>query len=219
MQNVRSIYPEPRAYLIDPHTGGLHGATGKYQKRLADLRGVYADTDAFEAACQQHTNAVVYEVCDQRPVAHTGDLIFGVTLMQPGRIGAEFYVTRGHIHAIANRPETYYGERGYGLLLLESPEGDFRILEIRPHVLCYVPPFWIHRSVNVGSEPFVMSFCYPSDSGQDYDIIARSGGMRSRIVVSDAGGWREVPNANYRPRTPAEIAHVLQTADAAPEAL
>ena len=70
-----------------------------------------------------------------------------------------------------------------------------------------------------GSEPFVMSFCYPSDSGQDYDIIARSGGMRSRIVVSDAGGWREVPNANYRPRTPEEIARILQTADAAPELL
>ncbi len=29
----------------------------------------------------------------QRPIDRTGDLIFGVTLMQPVRIGNEFYVT------------------------------------------------------------------------------------------------------------------------------
>ena len=40
-----------------------------------------------------------------------------------------------------------------------------------------------------------MLFCYPADSGQDYDIIARSGGMRARIV-DDGGGWKQVENPN-----------------------
>jgi len=44
--------------------------------------------------------------------------------MEPGRIGNEFFMTRGHIHAKGNRPETYYGESGKGLMLLESPEGQ-----------------------------------------------------------------------------------------------
>eukprot|EP00752_Nemacystus_decipiens_P019106 g17162.t1 len=105
--------------------------------------------------------------------------------MEPGRIGDEFFMTRGHIHATANRPETYYGETGEGLMLMESPDGQVTILEVRPKVLVYVPPMWIHRSVNTGDTPLVMSFCYPSDSGQDYEVIARSGGMAVRIVAGE----------------------------------
>ena len=132
--------------------------------------------------------------------------------MEPGRVGEEFYVTRGHIHARANRPETYYGESGEGLMLMESPEGETRILPISARVIVYVPPMWIHRSVNTGAQPLVMSFCYPSDSGQDYEIIARSGGMSTRIIA-DGAGWKAVPNSNYRPRTAAEVAAVLATRD------
>jgi len=80
--------------------------------------------------------------------------------------------------------------------------------------MCYVPPFWIHRSVNTGDTPFVMTFVYPSDSGQDYDVIAQTGGMRSRIV-SDGAGWKEIPNAAYRPRNKAEIAAIYATGDQA----
>ena len=132
--------------------------------------------------------------------------------MKPGRIGNEFFMTRGHIHAKANRPETYYGESGEGLMLLESPEGATRVLEVLPRQMIYVPPFWIHRSVNIGAVPLVLSFCYPSDSGQDYSIIERSGGMASRIVA-DGSGWKEVRNSSYRPRKPSEIARVYETGD------
>jgi glucose-6-phosphate isomerase, archaeal len=72
---------------------------------------------------------------------------------------------------------------------MESPDGETRAIEIVARSICYVPPYWIHRSVNVGPEPLVMTFCYPSDAGQDYAIIARSGGMRHRVVSDPAGGW------------------------------
>jgi glucose-6-phosphate isomerase len=149
---------------------------------------------------------------DLRPSSDAGDVIFGVTRMAPGKVGDEFFVTRGHIHAVANRPEIYYGESGAGLMLLESPEGEIRILDVAPRVVCYVPPYWIHRSVNVGSDDLVMTFAYPADSGQDYDIIARSGGMRKRIVDDGRGGWRAMDNPAYRPRTDAEVARVMATA-------
>ncbi|OZA16465.1 MAG: hypothetical protein B7Y02_03180 [Rhodobacterales bacterium 17-64-5] len=71
---------------------------------------------------------------------------------------------------------------------------------------------WIHRSVNTGAEPLVMSFCYPSDSGQDYEIIARSGGMATRIMANGTG-WKAVANTAYRPRTTEEIAAILATRD------
>jgi len=205
----------PTSHAIDPTTGTLSSPTGRYEKRLADLRELYADSDAFDATLNQDGNAIVYCVEDVRPpttgVAGAGDMIFGTTHMEPGRIGDEFYMTRGHIHATANRPETYYGESGRGLMLMESPEGEIAICEVVPRVMVYVPPLWIHRSVNTGTTPLVMSFCYPADSGQDYDVIARSGGMAQRIVSDGAGGWKAVANPDYRPRTPQEVSAILAT--------
>jgi glucose-6-phosphate isomerase len=203
---------EPTSHLTDPRTGALSGATGRYAKRLSELSGIYADRDAYAAACAAGGDRVVYHVHEVRPAAARGDLIFGTTVMEPGRIGEEFFVTRGHVHAVANRPETYTGESGAGVMLLESPEGETRTLPIAPRVTIYVPPLWIHRSVNTGTEPLVMSFCYPSDSGQDYDVIARSGGVAMRIMA-DGTGWRAVPNAAYRPRSRAEIDAILATQD------
>jgi glucose-6-phosphate isomerase len=202
----------PTSHRIDPSSGVLSDATRRYDKRLGELGGIYADSAAFADVVAREADRIVYYVHEVRPDAVRGDLIFGTTFMEPGKIGDEFFVTRGHIHAIGNRPETYYGESGEGLMLLESPEGETRILEIAPRVMVYVPPLWIHRSVNTGTTPLVMSFCYPNDSGQDYDIIARSGGMATRIVA-DGDGWKAVPNAAYRPRTPAEIEATLATQD------
>ena len=99
---------------------------------------------------------------------------------------------------------------GIYAMLMETPEGETRVLEVTPGVAVYVPPMWVHRSVNVGAAALVMSFFYPSDSGQDYGIIARSCGMAS-LIVADGTGWREIPNPKYRPRGPDEIARVLAT--------
>ena len=203
---------EPTSHRIDPATGALGGATGRYEKRLTDLAGLYADAAAFEAAAASDGARVVYRVEEVRPPAARGDLIFGTTFMEPGRIGDEFFLTRGHVHARANRPETYTGQSGEGVMLLESPEGEVRALPVSPGVTVYVPPLWIHRSVNTGAGPLVMGFCYPSDAGQDYAVIARSGGM-ARRVLADGAGWRLAPNAAYRPRSRAEVEAILATQD------
>lgn len=202
---------KPSSYTVDVSNGLLAGASSKYQKKLSDLSGLYHDQKAFEASLKEQGDVIVYEVTDHRPSDASGDLIFGVTRMSPGRIGNEFYLTRGHIHALGNRPEIYRGEAGEGLMLMESPEGETRIVEIRPNTICYVPPFWIHRSVNTGSTDLVMSFCYPSDSGQDYSVIEKTGGMKTRII-SDGTGWQAVANTQYRPRSEADIQAIYNTA-------
>ena len=97
-------------------------------------------------------------------------------------------------------------------MLLESPDGQVRAVEMRPRTLCYVPPFWIHRSVNVGADDLVMIFSYPADSGQDYAIIEEAGGMAGRIVDDGSGGWTLVGNASYRGRSAARIERLLATA-------
>ena len=185
---------------------GLISDTGShYQKRLRDLSGLYADGTAFDTLAQARGDEVVYEVTDHRPSNDPGDLITGVTRMSPGKVGHEFFMTRGHIHAVVDRPELYFGLKGHGLMVMESADGESRIVEVAPHIACYVPPYWIHRSVNVGHDDFVMLFCYPADSGQDYDIIQRSNGLRQRVIDDGKGGWRCIDNPEYAARTAEDI--------------
>ena len=203
----------PTSHQVCVASGTLGQPTRSYLKKLHELAGLYQDEAAYSQSLAAGREQVVYRVDDRHPDQDAGDVIFGVTWMKPGRIGDEFFMTRGHIHAIANRPEVYYGERGQGVMLMESPEGETRTLEIKPRVICYVPPFWIHRSVNTGDEPLVMTFVYPSDSGQDYGVIEQTGGMKSR-VVADGASWKLIRNNSYRPRSPAEIERIYNSGDA-----
>jgi glucose-6-phosphate isomerase, archaeal len=205
-------WPEPRSFDVNLETGLMEGTGTRYQKRLADLDGLYADTTAFGALASSRGNEVVYDVTDHRPSDLPGDLITGVTRMSPGKVGDEYYMTRGHIHANIERPELYFGLKGEGLMLMESPDGETRVVEIRANTVCYVPPRWIHRSVNFGTNDFVMLFCYPADSGQDYAIIEKSNGMRLRIIDDGNGGWRSEPNPAYRQRSQAEVKTLIDRA-------
>lgn len=204
---------EPGVGRVDIEKGQLEGATNRYVKTFRDLEGLYEDETALAAVIAQKGDAVAYEVTDYKPSSNPGDMIIGVTRMEPGKIGREYYMTRGHIHARPNRPEMYYGESGLGVMLLEAPDGEVRTIEIGPRTMCYVPPFWIHRSVNVGSEPLVMTFAYPADSGQDYGIIEKAGGMRSLIVDDGKGGWQAVDNPRYKPRSPELVDSIRALAD------
>ncbi len=205
-------WPEPCSFDVDLETGLMTGSQTRYQKRLEDLDGLYADDAAFAALAATSGKDVVYDVTDHRPSSAPGDLITGVTRMSPGKIGDEYFMTRGHIHANIDRPELYFGLKGEGLMVMEAPDGETRIIEVHANTMCYVPPRWIHRSVNVGSGDLVMLFCYPADSGQDYAIIEKSSGMKLRIVDDGKGGWRSVDNPAYVERSRADVEALLASA-------
>jgi glucose-6-phosphate isomerase len=188
----------PAALSLEPLSGVLANATGRYEKRLRDLDGVFADAAAFSAARDSEPDRLVYEVYEHRTEERTGELIFGTSVLHPGRIGREYHLTRGHLHRLADRSEIYHCVQGHGVMLMETLDGESQAIELRPGRIAYVPGHWIHRSVNVGDEPFVTVFCYPADAGQDYDVIAAAGGMRELVVVADdEPGWRTEPNPSY----------------------
>jgi glucose-6-phosphate isomerase, archaeal len=193
-------YHEPAQVFINPQTGATTGATRRYQKFIRDLEGLYFDLDAYLALAIHHANDLAYEVYEYRPNVNMGDLIFGTSILKPGKVGSEYYMTRGHIHAKSDRPEIYYCQSGAGVMLLETPTGETRAVPMSPQSVVYVPPHWIHRSVNTGLELLVTVFCYPADAGQDYEIIRRAGGMKTLIVDDGADGWREVANPAYKGR-------------------
>jgi glucose-6-phosphate isomerase len=143
---------------------------------------------------------VAYEVFSSVRSALPGALTVGTSILNPGLVGKEFAMTRGHIHEISDRAEIYYCLSGSGLMLLESLSGEFHALEMEVGSLVYVPGGWIHRTVNVGSVPMISLFCYNSDAGQDYAILERSGGMRKIVIDDGAGGWALQHNPRYVPR-------------------
>lgn len=183
---------------IDPG-GSMRGASRRYEKTLGDMGGVYLDDDAWRAEVTRcGGQALVYAVEDQRYRDAEGALIVGTSTVLPGRYGREFAVTRGHLHARADRAELYHCLSGRGVLLLETVDGESEAVELVAGAAVNVPGHWIHRSVNVGDRPFVTLFCYSSDAGQDYGLIERAGGMRRLIVADDgARGWRSVPNPRH----------------------
>ncbi|MEI4472377.1 glucose-6-phosphate isomerase [Frigidibacter sp. MR17.24] len=202
-------FAEPRLCDVSIPDGLLRGGDGHYRKHYSDLEGLYADSAAFAAILAEKAGEVAYEVTSYTPGGKTSDIITGVTRMEPGKVGREYYLTRGHIHARGDRPEVYYALAGRGLMQMESPEGDVRLVEMQAGQICYVPPYWIHRSVNLGTEDLVMLFAYPADSGQDYGIIERSGGMRVRVMDDGNGGWVAEDNPAWRPRTAQEVAQIV----------
>lgn len=171
-------------------SGELEGKTKRYEKFLGDMSGVYRDQDAYAALVAEHgADTLIYSVEEHRYSNEEGALVIGTSTLLPGRVGEEFAVTRGHIHAVANRAELYYCLSGRGVMLLETVEGETSAIELTPGEAVNVPGHWIHRSVNVGDEPFVTLFSYAADAGQDYAIIGDAAGMGSLIVADADRGW------------------------------
>jgi glucose-6-phosphate isomerase len=77
--------------------------------------------------------------------------------------------------------------------------------EMQSGSLVYVPPFWVHRSVNVGSGIFATLFSYPADAGQNFEIVGRAGGFKLLVVDDGEHGWKLSPNPRYVARTAKEI--------------
>ncbi len=195
-------FNEPTAVRIEL-SGEIHGRSGSYDKYLRDMGGVYQDDAAYRAElAARGGDTLVYRVEENRVGSGSGALILGTSTMLPGRVGDEYAVTRGHLHRVADRAEIYHCQAGHGVMLLETVTGESRALEMTPGVAVHVPGHWIHRSVNVGDEPLMTTFVYNEDAGQDYELIARAGGMAQLVVPTPGGGWRAVPNPNHVGYTP-----------------
>jgi glucose-6-phosphate isomerase, archaeal len=197
MNSTRLTPARPVKLNLAPEDGALRGSSGRYEKTLHDLAGVYRDVEAYEAKLAEADGSPVYWVENSQSEEGPGGLITGISVLEPGRIGDEFYMTRGHLHVKADRSELYVGLIGHGVMLLETLDGESEAIEVRPREAVYVPGHWVHRSVNVGTERFATLFCFAADAGQDYEIIARAGGMKQLVVDRD-GGWTTIPNPDHQ---------------------
>jgi glucose-6-phosphate isomerase len=187
----------PVTLTLRPEAGRLEGSNGRYEKFLADLEGLYRDADAYADRLATDDGRPVYWVETTQTEDGPGGLITGISVLEPGTVGQEYAMTRGHLHAVADRSELYVGLSGRGVMVLDSLDGQSQVVEVTPGKAVYVPGHWVHRSVNVGDERFATLFTYAADAGQDYAIIERASGMRSLVEV-DGAGYRVRENPDHR---------------------
>lgn len=129
------------------------------------------------------------EVFESPVPEQQGHLIFLVTILYPGKVNEEFFMTKGHYHTVENTAEVYLGIKGKGLILCQTKSGDFEVAEISENRVVYIPPFWAHRAVNIFDEPLIFFGIYPAHAGHDYETIAQSGFVKrvfsknGRVVI------------------------------------
>ena len=161
-------------------------------RRASDMRGFYQDSEALEDIIKRE-DPVIYEVYAV-PKEKEGELSYAITVLHPGRVGREYFMTKGHYHSKRDRAELYISLKGRGLLLMQK-DGEVQWFEMEKGDVVYVPPFYAHRSINIGKEDFVFFAIYPSDAGHDYGSIAERG--FAKIVVECKNGYEVVDNPRW----------------------
>lgn len=173
--------------ILTPEVGynGKH-LTGKRvektEKRIRDLKDIYTDKEALE---QLPSDQIVYEVESYLPVPQetTGGLFFGITFIHPGKVGNEYFMTKGHFHKILDRAEFYWCIEGEGMLILMDKNRNTWAEKMYPGSLHYINGYTAHRTANTGKEILSFGACWPSDAGHDYDTISAHG--FSKILVEE----------------------------------
>ena len=175
---------------------GLSGTVETGKRYLSQMKSMFADDAAYEAELKKG-DKLVYEF-HGLPVPETaGDLMYGCSIVYPGKVGNEYHMTKGHFHTILETAEVYYCIRGQGYMLLENPEGDWRAIAMEPGKAVYVPKRYAHRSINVGrDEPLITFFVFRADAGHDYGTIETKG--YRKLLVEQNGEPAAVDNPKWK---------------------
>jgi glucose-6-phosphate isomerase, archaeal len=164
--------------------GSMTGAEIKESsKTVGDLHRVFRD--AAQGASVD-SRKIVYRVQWWAPVnaGVAGGLFWGVTTIEPGKVGDEYFMTHGHFHADRTRAEYYGTVSGKGTLIRMDEQRKTWGEEMSPGSLHYIDGQHAHRVANTGDEPLIFWACWPSDAGYDYATIAECG-FGSRLISKE----------------------------------
>ena len=67
------------------------------ERRLSALRGQFDDQETYDRLLAQ-VDRLIYEVYETARPQVEGELMTGISIVHPGKVGREFYMTKGHFH-------------------------------------------------------------------------------------------------------------------------
>jgi glucose-6-phosphate isomerase len=167
----------------------------KNDKKLSDIAEFFHDQDSVSKILKSGRDPLIYSYHDKVQPAVEGEFSFGITIIFPGTIGNEFYMTRGHYHG-ENAGEFYMGLEGNGILILEDQDTkEAQGIYFTRNSIPYIPAGYGHRVVNVGTMPLIFLTVEAALGTHDYDTIRKNGfGI---LVITDPTserGYKIIPN-------------------------
>lgn len=149
----------PSGLFTGPSTLTAHRTVG-------DLMDYWADpSPAREIAETPLYTTHAYQPQTEGP----GVLYWGSTILHPGAVGTEFFMTRGHLHLNPTHGELIVVTAGTGLLALLTPYGDTQLIPLAPGVTHWITGDLAHRTINTGPTDLIFWCAWPSDCGHNYD--------------------------------------------------
>ena len=136
---------------------GISTTVDTIKRYLGQMHGIFSDDESLENEIKKG-DRIVYEFHGLDVPNHPGDLAYGMSIVYPGKVGNEYYMTKGHFHSILETGEVYYCLKGHGYMLLEDPEGDWSAHELTAGKAVYVPKRYAHRSINVSDREKLITF-------------------------------------------------------------
>ena len=124
---------------LDFKSGDLKPNDRTNIRRLSNMKGMFLDAES-ERLDLENKDPVIYSFCEKVLPEEPGHLQIAMTTIHSGKIGEEYFMTKGHYHKRARTSEVYLGLEGKGCLLMQTVEGNFDTVEILPGVLAYIPP-------------------------------------------------------------------------------
>lgn len=185
----------PFSIRIDPDNGKMTDYDTHIKRYLSKLLNMFVDSEAAEAFLIRNGETLIYEVYEKDIPEVNGEIRYCSSITYPGKVGEEYFMTKGHFHARPDTAELYYCIRGRGYMLMERKDGEYTLEEMYPGSAVYVPGDYAHRSINIGDEPLISLPVYPGDAGHDYGSIEDSG--FKHIVVERNGKPLVVENPKY----------------------
>ena len=182
MENLADFKPLNIAFSIDPLS--FEPKEEIILRKLSTMKGAFADQPSADAMLAHGEDPKIVEVY-MAPIPHSeGFLMANINVVYPGKIGDEYFMTKGHIHDDPQHaPEIYITIKGQGKLLMQNMAGEYSLLDMAEGIINYIPAPYAHRCINTGSQPLVYLGIFPADTERDYSFDSKN--FKKLVVERD----------------------------------
>ena len=175
----------PMKFNVNFITGEIEEPATCWERKLSEMIGIFEDTESFNIKIHSE-DPIIYKVFEYKMPEEAGHLNPVTTVLYPGLVGKEFFMTKGHYHANRFTAEIYWVLSGRGVLLMQTFDNQSEYILFKKGDLLYIPPGWAHRMVNTSPEISLIFYgVYPADSGHDYNTITKKDFINKVIYNKD----------------------------------
>jgi len=133
-------------------------------RKLGDMKNHFQDKEEVKKILNEGKNPLIYTVY-RKDLDDKKNL--SLTLMKPGKIGKEFFMTKGHRHDKPHK-ELYVLVKGKGKLILQDIDDNVKVINLKKGKEIKIPGDSAHRLVNAGKETLEVITIDFKDVGKDY---------------------------------------------------